>query len=153
MKNETKKMPATLSKLEVLLNEYFGVKAPQLPENVKEVLVKFGPYITLLILFFSLPFILGLLGLGGVMSPMAYVGGARLGWGYMLGIAVAVITLVMEIMALPGLFKRERRAWKLLFWVSLINAVGAILRFDLGGLIVGSVISWYFLFQIRSYYK
>ena len=153
MKKEKTQIPSSLDELEGLLNEYFGIKAPQLPENVKEILVKFGPYITLAILFFSLPFILGVLGLGAVMSPFAMMGGARLGAGYMLGILVAVVSLVLEIVALPGLFKREIKSWRMLFWVSLVTAVGAIFRFDLGALVVGSIVSWYFLFQVRSYYK
>jgi hypothetical protein len=104
-------------------------------------------------LILTLPMILGVLGLGAVVSPFAMMGGARLGMGYMLGILIAIVSLVLEIVALPGLFKREMRSWRLLFWVSLVTAVGSILRLDLGALVVGSIISWYFLFQIRSYYK
>jgi hypothetical protein len=37
--------------------------------------------------------------------------------------------------------------------MSLINAVGAILKMDLGNLIIGTGLSWYILFQIKEYYK
>ena len=146
-------MPASLNELEAKLSEFFGQKAPQLPENVKEFIVKYGPYISLVLIVMSLPIILGALGLSAVVAPMAFLGGARAGLGFSIGALVTLVTVVLSVMALPGLFKRQMSAWRLMFWSSLISAVGALLRFDLGGLIIGSAISWYILFQIRSYYK
>jgi hypothetical protein len=44
-------------------------------------------------------------------------------------------------------------AWKLIYYVALVSAVSSLLRFDLFGLIVGTAISLYFLYQVKSYYK
>jgi len=40
-----------------------------------------------------------------------------------------------------------------MYWISLINAVSSLLKMDLGGLIIGTGLSWYVLFQIKEYYK
>ncbi len=138
--------------LENKLEEIFGKKAPQIPAEIKELIVKYGPYLSLVLLVISLPAILAMLGLGTLAVPFAFLGGAA-GLSSIVSILVAVAGVVLTIMALPGLFKREMRAWRLMFWSSLISAFGALVRFDLGGLIIGSAISWYILFQIKSYYK
>jgi hypothetical protein len=138
--------------LENKLEEIFGKKAPQIPAEIKELIVKYGPYLSLVLLVISLPAILAMLGLGTLAVPFAFLGGAA-GLSSIVSILVAVAGVVLTIMALPGLFKREMRAWRLMFWSSLISAFGTLVRFDLGGLIIGSAISWYILFQIKSYYK
>ncbi len=152
MKNNTKVM-SSLSDLEKKLDEVFEKKAPQLPESIKELMVKYGPYLSLIMIVLSLPLLLSAFGLSALVAPMAFLGGVRAGVGFSMGILVTLVVVAMQGMAIPGLFKRQISAWKLLFWASLVSAVGSLLRFDLGGLIIGSVISWYFLFQIRSFYK
>ena len=101
----------------------------------------------------SLPLIISALGLGALIGPLAYMGGVTSGISFNAGIILTIIILVMEIVALPGLFKRQKSAWNILFYVSLVSALSSILSFNLLGLIIGTLLSWYFLFQIRSYYK
>ena len=60
---------------ETKLEEIFGKKAPQLPANAKEAIVKCGPYITLVLLVLSLPVILIGLGLGAIVAPFAALEG------------------------------------------------------------------------------
>lgn len=156
MKNETQSstdFKTMFGQLESTLNLYFKDKAPAMPDSVKEALVKYGPYITAIMMFFALPIILGLLGLGAMMSPFAYMGGYRYGLGFTFSSLFTVAILVMQGLALPALFKRQKSGWNFMFYVALLQAVENLLRFDLGGLVIGSVISFYILFQIRSYYK
>ena len=40
-----------------------------------------------------------------------------------------------------------------MFWASLVSVVIGVLRLELGGTLVGAIISWYILFQIRKEYK
>jgi hypothetical protein len=152
-KNKKMDWQKSVSDLEAKLDNYFGKKAPQLPEKAKEVIVKYGPYLTLVALVLSLPMILAGLGLGAVIAPFMLASGAQSSFHFSIGIIFSLITLVLTIMALPGLFKRQMSAWKLMFYSSLVTVVENILSFSLGNLIIGTAISWYFLFQIRSYYK
>ena len=128
-------------KLEDFLNIYFGQKAPTLPDNVKEFIVKYGPYISLVLMVLSLPAILLAFGITGITTSFS------------LGALLSLAVVVLNVMALPGLFKRRLSAWRLMYYSSLVSALGALLAVNLGGLIIGAVISFYFLFQIRSLYK
>lgn len=143
----------TLEKLESKLDLYFNKKAPNLPENIKESIVKYSPYITLIIMIICLPIILFALGLGTVLLPLSFLGGLGTGFKGMISLIFLVITLTLTTVALPGLFKRAKKSWKLMFYCSLISTVQNLLTFNISNLIIGSVISWYFLFQIKNYYK
>jgi hypothetical protein len=156
MKNETKSstdFKTMFGQLESTLDLYFAKKAPAMPESVKEALVRYGPYLTLIMMVMALPLILGFLGLGAVLSPFAYMGGYRYGFGFTYSSLFTIAIIVMQGLALPALFKRQISGWNFMFYVALLQAVQNLLRLDLGGLIIGCVISFYVLFQIKSYYK
>lgn len=136
------------NKIEVFVTE----KTPKLPEGIAKFLVKYGPYFILLGLIFSIPFILASVGLGALI-PAALLGGVRAGYAFSVWNIFGLVTILLEIFALQGLFKKKLSAWRLLFYVSLVSALSALLNFQLGSLIIGTALSWYFLFQIKKYYK
>lgn len=138
--------------LENRLSEFFTKKLPAIPDKFKEMIVKYGPYLALVGIIFSIPALLALVGIGAVAAPWAIVGKVNYGITA-ISLVFGVLMIVLEIMAIKGLFARKMKAWKLMFYISLISAVSNLLRFNLGGLIIGTGISWYILFQIRSYYK
>lgn len=154
MKAETKNM---LGQLEAMLDEYMVTKAPfALPLGLKEFIAMVSPYLVVIFAVRALPFILFALGLSTAFIPFAMMGGYGYGWGFggIVTIAVAVISLVMGVMAVPGLFKRTRGAWRLLFYVSIVNLVGGILSVNgIVGVVIGAIISWYILFQMKDMYK
>lgn len=96
--------------------------------------------------------VLALLGLS-FFTPMAFLGGLTMGFGYTLSVLLALVGNILAVSVIPGLFKRQIKAWRILFWVSLINALGKLLNMELGSLIIGTAISWYILFQAKEYYK
>lgn len=149
---DQKEIKNLLDELETKLEDFFTKKVWNLPIKVKAVIVKLLPYLFLLALVVMIPRVLLLVGLT-ILSPLAYVGGLRAGIGYSVSIIFALMVGVLAIIIIPGLFKKEKKAWKVMYWMSLINAVLALLRMDLGGLIIGTGLGWYILFQIKGYYK
>lgn len=149
----TKDWRKMLVNLEEKINLYFGEKAPQLPEKVRSVLVKISPYLILISIIFSLPAILAALGLGAMLVPIGLFAGVSDGFHFSIGLLITLAVIVLEIMALPGLFKNKKSAWNLMFYSTLINAAYALITLSLGSLIIGTALSWYFWFQIRQYYK
>lgn len=146
-----------LSQLEAMLDEYMIKKAPfALPMGVKEFIATVSPYLVIVFAIMALPLIFAALGLSAVFTPIAMMGGYGLGWGFgaIISLIVAVITLIMEVIAVPGLFKRTRASWKLLFYASIVSLVGSILSISgiIGG-IIGAIIGWYILFQVKELYK
>ncbi len=144
-----------IPQLEDVLELYLVKKAPfQIPANIREVIVKFGPYITLVLMVLALPVILVALGLSAVLLPMVgAVAGVTTGIMATVGLVFAIASLVLEALALPGLFKRSKVGWNFLFYSILVSAVGSLVTFQILSLIISTLISLYILFQIRSYYK
>ena len=96
-------------------------KAPfQIPDGGRELIVKFGPWITLVLLILTLPILLFALGIGTILIPFG-------GVGYATGFGVLTIFVIVEvgllIAALPGLFARKMSGWQLLFYSQLVSIV------------------------------
>ena len=141
-----------MNQLITTLDLYFGKKAPQMPTGLKEFLVKVAPYLSVLGVLLIIPAILILLGLSSRFGGLPY---AAYGVGYGgFGITAifSIILVVLYILAIPGLFKRSPSGWNFMFYAVLVGAVQNLLSYNLIGLLVGLAISFYILFQIRSYY-
>jgi hypothetical protein len=142
---------ASLSQLEKTLEGYFK-KAPALPAGLKELIVKFAPWLILISLILLLPAILAALGLSALFLPASYLGGVGFGLNYTIAMIISIGTIILEVMALPGLFKRQLSAWRLVFYATLVSALASLIQLNLVGLIVGTAIGLYLLFQVKSYY-
>jgi hypothetical protein len=145
-KNDWKTM---LIDLEKKIDKFVNKKTPALPNKVKEMIVKYGPYLILVMMMYAMY----LLGFGLGLTPFAFMGGFRVGFSFIISIIFYLITIILEIMALPALFKRQIKGWKILFYLSLLTVLSNLISLNLASLIIGTAISWYFLFQIKSYYK
>lgn len=155
-KSDTKNadFKSMMGNLEDTLKMYLVDKAPfQLPEGAKEAIVKYGPWITLVLLVLALPAILFAFGLGTILAPFAFLGGVGAGVNFGVGLIFSAVVLVIEALAIPGLFKRSMSAWRLMFYATLLGGVQNVIGFNLGGLVIGTLLSLYILFQIRGYYK
>ena len=146
MENTTTQPPKDLIGF---LDFYLVQKAPfQLPLNVKEAIVKFGPWIAVVLIVLSLPFLLLALGLSAVLAPVV---GAQAH-----GIGVAWIVLLVQVglavAALPGLFARKMSGWRLAFYSRLVAILTSLLLGSIVGALLGGLISLYVLFQIRTLY-
>lgn len=143
-----------MKKLDDTFSTYLVDKAPfQLPTGAKEAIVKYGPWIVLILLVLALPAILFAFGLGTILAPFAFLGGVGAGVNFGVGLVFSAAVLVIEAIAIPGLFKRTAASWRLMYYATLLGAVQNIISFNLGGLVIGTLISLYVLFQIKSYYK
>jgi len=159
--------------IETKFEEIFVKNAPELPLNIKQFIVRYLPWVNL---------ILGVLALWVAYSLWfwahnvdrfaqytnglnASYGGAtidldRMSFGLWLAVAVLLVEAVIYIAAFPATRKREKKGWDLMFYAALINVAYAFVVVftsygSFGGLImslVGSAIGFYLLFQIRSHY-
>ena len=126
--------------------------APNLPANIREVLVKIAPWLALI---FGILGIIGGLGVLGI-SPVGMLGGARNGVALLISGVLTIVASVLMVMAYPKLNRREYAGWKLLFWSEIVSFVSSLLSLTVGGVIsalIGAAIGLYLLFQIKSYFK
>ncbi len=143
-----------VEKFEAWLDEYMVVKAPfQIPMGGKEFLATIAPYLIIIgiVLFvLSLPV---LLGFGAMTAGMGMMAGSSWGYVALISLVSGAIAVVLEAKAVPGLFKRTRASWRLVFYATLVTCAGSILSFNFIGAVIGGIIGWYILFQMKELYK
>lgn len=137
------------------LELYFVKKAPALPKNIKEVIVKIAPWLEVLGVVFSIPGLMAVLGFNAMMYGTPYGGymAARAGYNFSLASLFLMASLVLMVLAIPGLFKRSKMGWNYVYYSVILNAIYSLISMQLFGLIVGTIIGFYILFQVKSYYK
>jgi len=142
-----------LSTFEDTLNLYLVKKAPSIPTNIKDLIVKFGPYLVGLSLLSFLPSVLALFGLGSLYRGLGIFRTYHLSTGYQLSLLIMTVSFVLVAIALPGLFKRKLSSWRLLFYSGLISFVHSLIYGNIISALLSTLLSFYLLFQIKSYYK
>jgi hypothetical protein len=131
------------------LDFYLVKKAPfQLPDGAKEWIVKYGPWIAVVLIVITLPLLLLALGVSMLFLPFAGTAAPGLGIAWV----VVLVELGLEVAALPGLFARKMSGWRLLFYGRLVAILASLLMYSFVGGIVGGLIGLYILFQIRTLY-
>src|SRR5688572_30070248 len=129
---------SVLAQLETELNKLFvNKKVPALPENIKELIVKLSPWFATISMLVLLPVILAALGISAVALPFTYLGGLQMGFSYTIGLVFTFGMIVLELMAIPGLFKRQESAWRLMFYATLLSLLQHLLNMNIGSLIIG----------------
>jgi hypothetical protein len=132
-------------------------KVPALPKKWTDLLVNYAPWLALIggvLLIFGA---LSLIGLGTFLSPFAMLAGS--GFYVITWVVAAVFLLVggvLEFLAFAPLKARKERGWNLMFYALLLNAVSSIVRLSISEVVTAVItflIGYYFLYQIKSYYK
>ncbi len=140
-----------------MLDEWFGQKAPKLPANAKEWIIKAAPYFAILAVIVTIPAIFVILGLGMFSYGYGYgYGMMRYGYGGMMGGTLwpifSIVILVLYALSINGLFKRNASGWNYSFYAVLVGGLQNLLSFNIGGLIIGLLLGFYILFQIKPFY-
>jgi len=154
MTEEKKQNKSIIEQFEAILDIYMVEKAPfALPKEVKEFIVKVSPYLIIIFVVLALPVIFAALGITALLAPLAILGGP-ITQGIGLSVIFTAIALIMEVMAVPGLFNRTKASWNLVFYASIVSLIGGILSiYGMLGAIIGAIIGWYILFQVKDMYK
>ena len=126
----------------IKMMESWFAKFPALPANIKDVLVKIAPWLSLV---FGILGVLGILGAMGILAPLSA--------SVMAGAVLALISSVLMVMAFPGLRDRKVAGWKWSFYSQLVSVLLSVVALNFVGALIGGLIGFYLLFQIKSYYK
>lgn len=143
-----------LNEMEKFFDTYLHQKvAFKIPEQGKEWIVTYSPWIDVVLLVLALPVILAAFGLGLFVMPFAAVFAPFSSLYGIIHWLIALASFILQVAALPGLFHRSLRSWYLVYYAVLLSAVSSLLGRDIFGLIIGTAISLYILFQVREKYK
>jgi hypothetical protein len=141
--------------LEKELEPIFLQKFPAFPDEVKEFLVKYGPYLMLVGALLGISALIGAYGvLGGSelygIGLNAYGGGGIQLW---IGMAITLVVLIIYLLAFKPLKERKKKGWDLLYYALLLNLVANIVQLNIFSLIFGAIIGFWVLFQVREKYS
>lgn len=165
---------SAVSTIEKSLSGLFK-SAPKLPANGKKALVQYLPWINAVLGALMLLAAYSLWNWADkVNNAVDYVneltkafggtevaGGSRFNVGIWIGIVLLVVQAVLYLAAFKPTQARKKKGWDLLFYALLANVVYAVvvLFTDYGGVgslvgyLIGAVIGFYLLFQIRDSYS
>ncbi len=143
----------TVNKLEAWMADIFK-NAPHLPEGGRKWLVDVAPYISLI---FGILGVIALVTAGGAsLIALVLTFGASI--GLTLHILISLVSAILLLMAYKGLKSRSKSGWNFAFWSELVSVLGVLVGIvtmygmNIGGLI-GCLIGFYILFEVREHYK
>ncbi len=133
--------------LEKELLPLFTSKAPfQLPTEWKDFIVKVSPYIMLILV----PLTILAIGFTAFASIFTTISSSPL---YGLATVATLGGLICSLLSIKGLFDRKREGWVWSYYAFILFLISDLLHFQFIDAIITFLISGYFLFQIREYYK
>jgi len=142
-----------LKQLDETLDLYLKQKAPAIPQDIKDLIVSFAPWINILLMLLAVPALIGILGLSTRVNRWAYWSGTGMGMTYYISMALLGLTLLLRGMAIPGLLSRNIKGWQFVYYSIYVDAVHSLLSYNIVGAIIGALIGLYVLFQIKDAYK
>lgn len=134
------------------LESIFIGKFPPFSEELKEGIAKYGPYVMLVAAILGLVALLSAGGLGSIAFGLG-AGSYASGYKFYVAIIVGIITSIIYIMAFSPLKARKKSGWRMLYYGILISLVGSLIQLQLLSLIIGGVIGFWILFQVREKYS
>lgn len=143
-----------LTQFETWLEQVMVTKAPfQIPMGGKEFIATIAPYLAILGVVFCVLSLPALLGLGVMTAGLGMLTGHGFGYTMLVSLVSTLVVAGFEAFAIPGLFKRSAGAWHLMFYATIASVAGQVLAFNLIGAVIGGLIGWYLLFQVKALYK
>ncbi len=144
-----------------LENEIAGVfaKFPQLPDNVKEILVKISPFLCIIGVIFGGLGLLAALGIGASATAIGLAAFGNMGT-YWVSMAILAAMVVLEGLSISPLMKRQKKGWDYMYYIFLLSLVSGIVNLaGIGDLVtklislaLSFLIGGWLLFQIREKY-
>lgn len=142
-----------MGQLDKVLEEYLVTKAPALPDNIKDLIVKVAPYLTILGAIMTLQALMATWKIYTAAASFPWMAAQVTSTSFYLSVGYSILTAVLQGLAVPGLLARRKQGWTWLYYVVLVNAVYLLLSMNLVGMVVSTLIGFYLLFQIRPRYR
>lgn len=134
------------------IEEWF-LKLPALPKKWLDVIVNITPWIALI---FGILGVLGSFAAIGILTflaPFVALGsGVGVASGGIIGAILAFVASALLLAAFPGTKAKKISGWNFLFWSEAASIISSVVAISVAG-VVGALIGFYILFQIKSYYK
>jgi hypothetical protein len=134
-----------------MVGDYYK-KLPELPKGGRDAVVTITPWLALIFGVLGVLVALGGLGIFTFLAPVAMISGVRGAGTGVLIVLVSLISSALLLAAFPGTKAHQEKGWKFLYYSSVVGLIADIVTLSLSGVLF-ALIGFYFLYQIRSYYK
>ena len=145
-----------LNDLRKFLDKYY-VKIPSLPKGLKDFIVAAAPWLALIFGVIAIITGIGAFGALSFISPFAAYAGVR---GYALAAILSAVVLLLqgliELIAFPSLKTKKVKGWNLMYYSLLLSVLSSLIVLSVYSVLnalIGALIGYYILYQIRTYYK
>jgi hypothetical protein len=132
--------------LEKELEPIFTKQLPAFPDNVKDLFVKIAPFLAIIGVVFG---VLGV-GVGALFSPFAWFSGSFI---YGIGMIFLIVMIVLEGLAIPGLFAVKKEGWRYMYYAQFVSVVYSLCMGNWFSAILSAFIGFWILFQIKEKYS
>ena len=147
--------------LEKWLDDMYKKFPLQLPEGARKWIADNAWWLTLIGGVLTLWGVLSFWQVGHYVSDVARVYGVdtstNLGVTWYVALGTMLVQAILYLMAVPKLKNHQKSGWNLVFYASLVSVImGLVYLFTPGyagsivGVVLGALIGWFFLFQVRS---
>ncbi len=134
------------------MEEWYS-KLPPLPKSWRDVIVTITPWLALILGVIGVLGSLAAVGILTFLAPFVMLGsGIGVASGGIIGAVLALVSSALLVLAFPGTNARKMSGWNLLFYSEAVFIVSSVVAVSVAG-VVGALIGFYILFQIKSYYK
>lgn len=133
------------------VGEYFS-KLPAMPKGGRDFFVMILPWASLILGGLGVLGAISSFGLFSYFSPYMYYGGAGFAGRGMVVVLLGLAASILLLMAFSPLGKKKEKGWNFVYYSEAISLVSNIVIFSVGGIVI-TLLGFYILYQIRSYYK
>ena len=137
--------------------DQYCAKIPAFPKGLKDFIVQIAPWLALVVGVLTILAAINILSALSSVSQFAAIAGVR---GYTVtGILTLLIILaqgIIELLAFSPLKANKIKGWNLLYYSLILSVISSVITLSVISIlssIIGALIGYYFLYQIKSYYK
>lgn len=127
-------------------------KLPAMPKGGREFFVMILPWVALIFGALGVLGAISSFGLFSYFSPYMYWGGADFVGRGIISVILSLVASVLLLLAFPGLNKKKENGWNFIYYSEAVSLASNIVMFSVGGVLI-TLVGFYILYQIRSYYK
>jgi len=127
-------------------------KLPAMPKGGREFFVMILPWVALIFGALGVLAAISSFGLFSYFSPYMYLGGADVVGRGMIAVVLGIASSALLLLAFPGLNKKKEKGWTFIYYSAVVTLVSNIVMFSVVGVLM-TLLGFYILYQVRSYYK
>lgn len=130
---------------------YFD-RLPAISKGSRSAMVSVLPWLVLV--FGILGVAVSMVGIGifTIFEPIAQVAGIRGAGQNFFFVLLSLISSILLLSSFQGVQRKKEYGWKRVYYSEAVSLLNDIVTFSLGGILL-SLIGFFILYQIRSYYK